>query len=98
MPSVRIFRPARTAMQSGQGNTREWVMVFEPTTPRTRDPLMGWTSSADTRQQVRLNFESEAEAVAYARRQGYGYTLAEPHTHKIRPKSYADNFKYNRLV
>jgi hypothetical protein len=98
MPSVRIFRPAKTAMQSGVGNTREWVMEFEPTLPKSHDPLMGWTSSADTREQVHLRFASEAEAVAYAERQGYRYSLSEPHSHKIRPKSYADNFKYNRLV
>ncbi len=85
-------------MQSGEGNTREWVMEFERESPRTHDPLMGWTSSADTRTQVRLTFASEAAALAYAMRQGYAYALAEPHVHKIRPKAYADNFKYNRIA
>ena len=98
MPSVRIYRPARNAMQSGVANTREWVVEFEPMLPKSHDPLMGWTSSADTREQVHLRFDSEAEAVAYAKRQGYRYSLSEPHTHKVRLKSYADNFKYNRLV
>jgi hypothetical protein len=97
MPRVRIYRPAKTAMQSGYGASRHWVMEFEPEAPRTHDPLMGWVSSADTRGQVRLNFENEAEAVAYAKGQGYDYVLSEPRTHKIRPKSYADNFKYDRV-
>jgi hypothetical protein len=98
MPKARIYRPAKTAMQSGYGNTRQWVLEFEPETPREHDPLMGWTSSADTKTQVRLRFDSEEEAVAYARRQGYEYSLVEPKAHKIRLKSYADNFKYNRIA
>ncbi|HLI10834.1 MAG TPA: ETC complex I subunit [Alphaproteobacteria bacterium] len=98
MPKVRIFRPTKTAMQSGYGNTRLWVMEFEPEMPRTHDPLMGWISSSDTKPQVKLRFESEAEAVAYAKRQGYDYTIIEPQVRRIHPKSYADNFKYNRVL
>ena len=98
MPSVRIYRPARTAMQSGTANTREWVMEFEPGLPKSHDPLMGWTSSADTREQVHLRFANAQEAVAYAERQGYSYTLSAPPQHRLRPRPYADNFKYNRLV
>jgi len=96
MPSVRIYRPAKTAMQSGYGNMRDWVLEFEPEAPKGHDPLMGWTSSADTREQVHLRFASAAEAIAYAERQGLAYSLAEPRPRKIRPKSYADNFRYNR--
>ena len=98
MPRVRIHRPAKTAMQSGYANTRQWVMEFEPEAPAEPDPLMGWTSSADTNAQVRLHFDSEEEAIAYAKRQGYEYTLSEPPPRRIRPKSYADNFRYNRVV
>ncbi len=98
MPQVRIYRPAKTAMQSGYANTRQWVMEFEPEAPREPEPLMGWTSSADTNAQVRLYFDTEEEAVAYAKRQGYEFTLSEPKPRQIRPKSYADNFKYNRVA
>lgn len=98
MPKVRIYRPTKTAMQSGYANTRQWVIEFEPGAGRRHEPLMGWISSADTKAQVRLRFDTEAEAVAYAQRQGYDYVLAEPKLRKLRPKSYADNFKYNRVV
>ena len=98
MAQVWIYRPAKTAMQSGYANTRQWVMEFEPEGPQEPDPLMGWISSADTNAQVRLHFETEEDAIAYAKRQGYEYTLSEPKPRKIRPKSYADNFKYNRVV
>jgi hypothetical protein len=94
---ARIFRQIKTATQSGLANTGRWVLEFEPSAPREVEPLMGWTSSADTRAQVRLWFDSEAEAVAYARRHGLMYTLETPRERRVRPKAYADNFRYNRL-
>ena len=64
--TARIYRPAKTAMQSGTAKTREWVLDYEPEQPREIEPLMGWTSSGDMRQQVRLQFATVEEAVAYA--------------------------------
>ncbi len=94
---VRIYQPPKTAMQSGQANTKRWVLEFEPAAPRQVEPLMGWTSSRDTRGQVRLRFGSAEEAVAFAREHGLMYTLERPHEKRIRPKAYADNFRYDRL-
>ncbi len=94
---VRIYQPPKTAMQSGRANTRRWVLEFEPTAPRQVEPLMGWTSSRDTRGQVRLRFGSSEEAVAFARKHGLMYTLERPLEKKIRPKAYADNFRYDRV-
>ncbi len=93
---VRIYRPAKTAMQSGHTKSQVWVMEFEPESPSTPDQLMGWSSSKDTRSQVRLQFGSEQEAVGYARRHGYGYSVEKPKDRRIRPKNYADNFAYTR--
>ncbi|MEA2948136.1 MAG: hypothetical protein QOI40_3466, partial [Alphaproteobacteria bacterium] len=45
-------------MQSGQAKTKEWVLDYEPEQPREIDPLMGWTSSGDMRQQVQLRFDT----------------------------------------
>ena len=61
---VRIYRQPKTATQSGRANTERWVVEFEPDTPRQVEPLMGWTSSADTKGQVRLWFDSQDEALA----------------------------------
>ena len=94
---VRIYRPAKTAMQSGRANTRKWILEFEPTTGLDPDPLMGWSTSRDTRRQVKLQFETEAKAVEYAREHGYTYTVTKEHTRKVKPKAYADNFTYTRL-
>jgi 4-hydroxy-2-oxoheptanedioate aldolase len=62
--AARIFNPARNQMQSGRGKTKSWVLEFEPQTSRQADPLMGWTSSAETLQQVRLQFETAEQAKA----------------------------------
>ncbi len=93
---VRIYKPSKTAMQQGQAGTRRWVLEFEPEAPRRVEPLMGWTSSADTRSQLRLRFETKEEAIAYAKCQGYMYTLEEPRERSPKPKAYADNFRTGR--
>jgi hypothetical protein len=94
---ARIYKPAKTAMQSGLARTKDWVLEFEPQTPREIDPLMGWTSSADTRQQVQLRFETKEEAISYAVRNGIAYEVKDPQPRKPVVKSYADNFKYGRI-
>jgi ETC complex I subunit conserved region len=94
---ARIFRPSRTATQSGKAKARHWVLEFEPAAPRRIDPLMGWTSSGDMTSQVRLNFATKEEAVAYAEKQGLSYRIDEatPAARKI--LAYSDNFKSNRV-
>jgi hypothetical protein len=84
-------------MQSGDARTKEWVLEYEPESPREIEPLMGWTSSADMRSQIRLSFETKQEAIAYAERNGIAYRLEEPKPRRPVRKSYADNFKYGRI-
>ena len=84
-------------MQSGRAKTRKWVLEYEPSTGRSRDPLMGWTSADDTLNEVRLHFDTIEEAQAFADRQGLTYTIIEPHPISEKPKSYADNFRYDRV-
>jgi hypothetical protein len=94
--TARIFKPAKTAMQSGTAKTKLWVLVYEPDEPRTVEPLMGWTSSSDMKQQVRLAFETCEEAIAYCERHGIPFQVAEPKEPQRRVIAYADNFGYAR--
>jgi hypothetical protein len=94
--TARIFKPARTAMQSGTAKTKEWVLEYEPDQPRAVEPLMGWTSSADMKQQLRLRFETREEAVAYCERNGIPYQVSEPNEPTRRVIAYADNFGFAR--
>jgi hypothetical protein len=95
MPA-RIFRQQKSATSSGNARTKLWTLVFEQDKPREIEPLMGWTGSGDTHQQVRLYFDTKEEAVAYARREGLAYRVEEPQEAKRRVMSYSDNFKFNR--
>ncbi len=93
---ARIFKPSRTAMQSGKGGTTKWVLEYAPELRPAADPLMGYTSSADMRRQVRLEFDTSAEAVAYAERNAIPYMLVPDHEPTPKKISYSDNFRYGR--
>jgi len=93
---ARIYRPAKTAMQSGTGRSRDWLLEFEASEKREIEPLMGWTSSGDTRTQLRLSFETKEEAVAYAEAHAIPYQVFEPRERKPNLRAYADNFRYDR--
>ena len=90
---IRIYQPAKTAMQSGMAGTLKWVMEFPPDAPRVADPLMGWTSSSDTRAQVQLTFDTKEEAVAFAERKGMVYSVQQEQERRVVPRNYSDNFR-----
>ncbi len=94
--SARIYRPARNAMQSGKGKTKQWLLEYDAEAPRQADPLMGWTSSGDMKQQLRIRFASKEQAVAYAERNGIAYRVENPRSPKPKRKSYSDNFRWGR--
>ncbi len=96
MSVARIYKPAKTAMQSGTAKTRNWVLDYEPAEPRAVEPLMGWTSSGDMRQQLHLRFHTKEEAIAYCEREGIAFQVFEPKAHARRGLSYADNFATGR--
>lgn len=96
--TARIYRPAKSAMSSGQAKTREWVLEYVNDTAREVDPLMGWTSSSDTQAQVRLKFPTKEAALDYAEEHGIEATVTEPKTRKqnVRARGYGENFATDR--
>jgi hypothetical protein len=94
--TARIYKPSKTAMQSGFANTKDLMLEFEPEEPRTVEPLMGWTSSGDMKQQVQLRFETKDEAIAYCERHGIAYQVSEPKPVQRRLISYSENVAFNR--
>jgi hypothetical protein len=93
---ARIYKPARTAMQSGKAATEKWVLEYEPEIRPAADPLMGYTSQVDTRQQLRLEFDTRDLAIAYAERNAIPYTASPAHEPTPKKMSYSDNFRYGR--
>jgi len=97
MPKVRIYRPAKNIIQCGRME-RKWVVEFEPSDRKSPDALMGWVGSRDTLSQLKLKFDSQEDAVAYAKREGLDYTvIPEASSRPSKPKNYADNFAFNRI-
>jgi hypothetical protein len=97
MPIARIYIPAKNAMRS-IAQPKSWVLDFEQASPKTVEPLMGWTSSSDVRQQVRMRFDSKEEAIAYCEENGLPYRVFEPASPKRVIQAYADNFAYTQRV
>lgn len=95
---ARIYRPAKTAMSSGMAKTKQWVLEYAPASSREVDPLMGWTSSADTQSQVKLRFDSKEAALEYAQDHGIDAVVQEPKSRKanLRMGGYGENFATNR--
>lgn len=94
---AKIYRPSRAATQSGQAKSSRWILEFEAETAREIEPLMGWTSSRDTRSQVKLYFATREEAEGYARREGLAFSVIEPQETTRRVMAYSDNFKPGRI-
>ncbi len=99
MSIARIYKPAKNAMQSGLAKTAYWVLEFELSAAKRTDRLMGWVGSQDMRSdEVRIEFATRDEATAFAAKHGLEYKISEPAQRAIKPKSYADNFRPDRIM
>ena len=94
MKKAKIYIPAKTAMQSGMGKQKKWVLEFVTKDPSI-NPLMGWETSSDTLGEVILKFESKEKAIEYAKNNNISYTVIQPKKKEFVIKSYADNFLKN---
>lgn len=90
---ARIYKPTKTAMQSGVANNREWLLEFVSQENKKNDPIMGWTSSGDMLQEVKIKFPTKQAAIEFANANQYSYEVIEPQVGKLIKRSYADNFK-----
>ena len=91
MKKAKIYKPAKTAMQSGNRNTKNWLLEFD-TLNTGINPLMGWETSNDTMSEIKLEFSNKEEAINYAKKNNIDYYVVEPQKRKIIKKSYSDNF------
>ncbi len=94
---ARIYQPARNVMQSGRAKTDRWVLEYDQSSARRPDALMGWTSSSDTDTQLTMSFNSQQAAEDFAAREGLDYRVEQPKRRIVRPKSYSDNFRHDRI-
>ena len=90
---AKIYKPAKTAMQSGRAKYNKWVLKFLDQKNQLRDTMMGWNGGSSTVSQIELKFSSKEEAVSYAKKNNIDYEVLETSERKVITKSYADNFK-----
>ena len=94
--TIKIYKPAKTAMQSGIGNTKKWLAEYISHEETTKDSLMGWNSSLDTKSQIKVFFDSREQAIDWAQKNNYQYFVDEPRKRKVKIKSYASNFDIDK--
>ena len=94
--TIKIYKPSKTAMQSGFGKTRKWLAEYISNEATVKDSLMGWNSSSDTKSQIKVFFETKEQAILWAKNNNYQYIVEEPKVRKIKIKSYASNFDTNK--
>ena len=91
MKKAKIYKPVKSAMQSGLGKNDKWVLEYITKTPGI-NPLMGWESSTDTLSELKLEFSTKESAIDYAKRNKIIFEVIEPKQRKILKKTYSDNF------
>lgn len=93
---VRIFVPAKNAMQSGTSNLSHWEMEFD-TRQRWENPLMGWCSSGDPLSNLKLSFKDQDAAIDHCEKNGWAWYVDVAKTAKPeRPKNYGVNYSWNK--
>lgn len=94
MKKATIYKPTKSAMQSGLSNTKRWLLEFVSNDGKYIDHLMGWTGSRDMQQEIKLRFTSQEEAIDFAKKNKPTYEIIEANVKRLQPKSYADNFTH----
>ena len=91
MKKAKIYKPAKTPMQSGLGKNDKWIIEYVTKNPGI-NPLMGWESSTDTLSELKLEFSTKESAIDYAKRNKIIFEIIEPKQKRVLKKSYTDNF------
>jgi len=94
--TIKIYKPAKSSMQSGLGKTKQWIAEYITETDKVKDTLMGWNSSLDTKEQIKMFFDTKEQAIEWSKKNNQQFIIIEPKERKIKPKNYASNFDMNR--
>jgi len=94
--TIKIYKPSKSSMQSALGNTKQWLAEYIHEKDKIKDTLMGWNSSLDTKEQIKIFFETKEQAIEWAKKNNEQFIVIEPKERKIKPKNYASNFDMNR--
>ena len=90
---AKIYKPSKTAMQSGRSKFNKWILKISDSKNQIRDTMTGWNGGSNTSSQIQLKFKSKEDAIHYAKSNNMDYEALETSVRKVISKSYADNFK-----
>ena len=90
---AKIYKPAKTAMQSGRSKYNKWILKISDSKNQTKDTMMGWNGGSNTTSQIQLQFKTKEDAINYAKSNNLDYEVLETSERKVISKSYADNFR-----
>ena len=91
-----IYKQSKSVTQSGSKKSNKWILEFKRVSGSEIEPLMNWASSGDTQNQVKMKFSSKELAISFAEKNSLDYKVKESKKHKVKPKSYSDNFSYEK--
>ena len=94
--TIKIYKPSKSSMQSGSGNKKQWLAEYMSEKDKIKDTLMGWNSSLDTKEQIKMFFKTKDKAIEWAKNNNEQFIVIEPKERKIKPKNYSSNFDINR--
>ena len=94
--TIKIYKPSKSSMQSGLGKTKQWLAEYISEKDKIKDTLMGWNSSLDTKEQIKIFFDTKEQAIERSIKNNQQFIVVEPKERKIKPKNYASNFDMNR--
>ena len=94
--TIKIYKPSKSSMQSGLRKTKQWLAEYISEKDKTKDSLMGWNSSSDTKEQIKIFFDTKEQAIEWSKKNNEQFIVIEPKDRKIKPKNYASNFDMNR--
>lgn len=97
MADIKILKPCKTAMSSGLAKTKKWVIKFDESSEKYQEDLMGWMGTQDNRYQMKLQFDTKEEAIAFAQAHGLSFEIEDPPMRLLKPKSYGSHFSAHRM-
>ena len=85
--TIKIFKPSKSSMLSGLGKTKLWLAEYISEKDKTKDSLMGWNSSSDTKEQIKIFFDTKEQAIEWSKKNNEQFIVIEPKERKIKPKN-----------
>lgn len=87
-----IFKPPKSAMQSGLNNSKKWCLCNNEINESFMSSKFCWNGTSNPEKKIKLFFENLDSAINFAKKNNYDYEILKPNKRTLIKKSYAENF------